>query len=87
MFNTDDVLNTLRNTPKLPPRPTIVETLTMVDTVQCKKHKKPRINKKWKKRYGFSQIPKQDIYYFDDKLICHPVVANRIRKLLMEVHT
>lgn len=46
--------------------PVIVTT----KTIQRRKHRKKRINKKWAKRYGFREIEFQDeeVVFFDGKL-------------------
>ena len=35
----------------------LIEAPYMEDKVQAKTHKKKRINKKWKKRYGMKDVP------------------------------
>lgn len=35
----------------------LIEVPCMCDNVQARKHKKKRINKKWRKRYGTKEIP------------------------------
>lgn len=61
----------------------IIETPFMSDSVQAKKHKKKRINKKWKKRYGTKEIPKKDILITNDgKIIAHPEIVNRIKTMI-----
>lgn len=35
----------------------LIETPYMADKMQARTHKKKRINKKWKKRYGMKDIP------------------------------
>lgn len=58
----------------------IIETPFMCDTVQAKKHKKKRVNKKWKKRYGMKEIPKNSVLITNDgKIIAHPEIVNRIK--------
>ena len=53
---TDDILKTIGvDTDRMPGK---VEMLVPW-TVQARKHKKKRINKKWRKRYGFKEIMKK----------------------------
>ena len=59
----------------------IVESKLMVDIIQRRKHKKSRINKKWKKRYGYYEIPKKDIYFFGNQIIGHPETLKHLDKL------
>lgn len=56
--------------------PVIVTT----KTIQRRKHRKKRINKKWAKRYGFREIEFQneEIVFFDGKLY---VTKNGLEKL------
>ncbi len=62
----------------------IIETPFMSDSVQAKKHKKKRINKKWKKRYGTKEIPKNNILITNDgKIIAHPKIVERIKNEIM----
>lgn len=62
----------------------IIEAPFMCDSVQAKKHKKKRINKKWKKRYGMKEIPKNDILITNDgKIIAHPKIVERIKNEIM----
>lgn len=62
----------------------IIESPFMSDSVQAKTHKKKRINKKWKKRYGTREIPKNDILITNDgKIIAHPKIVNRIKNEIM----
>lgn len=35
----------------------IIEVPYMMDIVQARTHKKKRINKKWRKRYGVKEVP------------------------------
>jgi hypothetical protein len=47
-----------------------------------KRNKNKRIQKKWIKKYGYKIIPDPKIYYFEDKIIGHPLI---IRKLLKKL--
>ena len=55
----------------------------MADKVQARTHKKKRINKKWRKRYGFKEIPWNKFYIVDNKIYCHP---NMIEKIKAEIY-
>ena len=49
------------------------------DRVQARRHKKKRINKKWRKRYGFKAIPwKKLIITADRQIIGHPTMINAL---------
>ena len=62
----------------------IIETPFMSDSVQAKKHKKKRVNKKWKKRYGMKEIPKKEFLITNDgKIFGHPKIVNRIKNEIM----
>ena len=47
---------------------------------QRRTHKKKRINKKWRKRYGVIAIPDDQIYVIDKQIFCHPSIANILRQ-------
>jgi len=55
-----------------------IETKFMADSYQRKKHKKKRINKKWRKMYGFYEVPKKDVYLIENKIIGHPKIIKEI---------
>lgn len=57
----------------------IVEDKSMVDKIQCKKHRKKRINKKWIKRYGFTYKPKKNVLKFGDMIVGHPETIKLIK--------
>ncbi len=51
----------------------------MCDKVQARKHKKKRINKKWRKRYGMKEIPWTKLFITEDgKIFGHPKMIERI---------
>lgn len=51
----------------------IASEMVCSDTVRVKTHKKKRIDKKWRKRYGYKQVPKKELYITTDgKIIGHP---------------
>ena len=81
MINYDDIMRVIRSVKQTAPLPQIIETTVMVDEVQRKKHKRHRINKKWRKRYGVVRVPKDEILYYLGKIVCHPTIASRIKKL------
>ena len=51
----------------------------MVDIVQVRTHKKKRINKKWRKRYGVKEVPWKKFYLVGDKIYCHPKMFEKIK--------
>lgn len=60
----------------------IIEDRTMLMQVRFPRSKKNRINKKWKKNpnnYG----PSNEIIQTARHFICHPIMADRIRKEFM----
>lgn len=50
--------------------------------VQARVHKKKRINKKWRKRYGFRYVDNGQLVIFDRKIYGHP---KRIEKIIKEI--
>lgn len=60
---------------------TIVEAPFMCDKVQARTHKKKRINKKWRKRYGMKEIPWTKLVITENKRIFgHPKMIARLKK-------
>ena len=51
----------------------------MMDIVQARTHKKKRINKKWRKRYGTKEVPWNKFYIEGNKIYCHPKMAVKIK--------
>lgn len=49
-----------------------------------KRNKSKRIQKKWNKKYGYNSIPIPDtqLYFFDGKLIGHPVTIKKVLKVI-----
>jgi hypothetical protein len=45
-------------------------------SVQARKHKKKRINKKWLKRYGYTFMIDPNVYFLTEekKYVCHPKI-------------
>ena len=56
----------------------LIEVSCMADKVQARTHKKKRINKKWRKRYGMKEIPWKKFFVFEDKIYAHPVMIQRL---------
>lgn len=50
------------------------------ERVQARRHKKRRINKKWRKRYGMKCVPRKQIYVDtkNKKIFGHPIVMDRV---------
>lgn len=51
----------------------------MCNKVQARTHKKKRINKKWRKRYGFREVPWKNFYVVDRTIYCHPKMIDKIK--------
>ena len=68
----------------------IVETSFITKEVQRRTHRKKRINKKWRKRYGMKTVedPTKAILYKDpvgdNVLFVHPRMAERLRETCIE---
>lgn len=58
----------------------VVATDYMRERVQARRHKKKRINKKWRKRYGEKSVPSRSIVIFDGKIYCHPKMLAKIKE-------
>lgn len=50
----------------------IIPVPYMADKVQARTHKKKRINKKWRKRYGFKEVPWNKFLIEGNRIYCHP---------------
>ena len=50
----------------------------MMDIVQARTHKKKRINKKWRKRYGVKEVPWNKFYIEGNKIYCHPKMYYKV---------
>lgn len=58
----------------------VITVSHMADKVQARTHKKKRINKKWKKRYGMIEIPWDKVLVTDDrKIFCHPKMFEKLK--------
>jgi hypothetical protein len=49
--------------------------------VQNKKHRRKRINKKWRKRYGMREVWSPGARWFDGSLFVHPEVFEAMQSL------
>jgi len=62
----------------------VILNLHQGEYVQRRKHRKKRIDKKWRNRYGFKFIPSKEVIIIenppgDKKMIMHPIVWEAIR--------
>lgn len=57
----------------------IIPVSCMADMVQVRTHKKKRINKKWRKRYGMKEVPWNKFVVFEDKIFCHPKLYYKVQ--------
>lgn len=57
----------------------VIGTPYMADKVQARTHKKKRINKKWRKRYGFKEIPWNKFFIEGHRIYCHPKMVEKIK--------
>lgn len=57
----------------------LIESSHCADFVQARKHKKKRINKKWRKRYGMKEVPWKQYFLVDNKIYAHPVMIQRLK--------
>jgi plasmid maintenance system killer protein len=51
---------------------------------QKKTHKSKRINKKWRRKYGFIDIPDKQVYAIDNKICGHPITINKMLKFIKQ---
>jgi hypothetical protein len=49
-------------------------------TTQKRTHKKKRINKKWRRKYGYIGIPSNKSYVMGDTILFHPKTWSIIEK-------
>lgn len=55
-------------------------------TKQNKTHKAKRINKKWRKKYGYTPIPDKNIYIIDNKYIVgHPLIIKKLAEQIKKI--
>ena len=60
---------------------TFVEAPYMCDKVQARTHKKKRINKKWRKRYGLREKPWNKLFISaTGRIFGHPKTIARIKE-------
>ncbi len=57
----------------------LIESHHCADLVQARTHKKKRINKKWRKRYGMKEVPWKKYFVVGDKIYAHPVMIDKIQ--------
>ena len=50
----------------------------MADKVQARTHKKKRINKKWRKRYGMQEITWNKFLIEGNRIYCHPKLYYKV---------
>jgi hypothetical protein len=56
-----------------------IENPHMVDKIQNRTHRKSRINKKWANRYGYTIIPKKNVYVSGHNIIGHPSAIKALK--------
>ena len=57
----------------------IIAVPYMADIVQARTHKKKRINKKWRKRYGVREVPWKKFYVEGNRIYCHPKMIDKLK--------
>lgn len=59
----------------------VIATSCCSDLVQARRHKKKRINKKWRKRYGMKAAPFRGAYIdtANRKIYMHPIVYEKLK--------
>jgi hypothetical protein len=66
---------------------TIIESPHLTTTTQFRfpKSKCRRIRKKWSKQpKNFRTLPDENFYQYENKIICHPIMARQLRKTLQK---
>lgn len=65
----------------------VITTRYCADIVQARTHKKKRINKKWRKRYGMKEVPWKRILILENEktIIMHPDILDGLRKKMKRV--
>ena len=59
--------------------------LTTIPQFRFPKSKRRRIRKKWSKNpTNFQTAPREDFFIYGDKIICHPLMARRLRTTLQK---
>ena len=63
----------------------IVESKSVVKWVQCRTHKKKRINKKWEKRYGYKEVPDNGTFVvFGTTIFAQPKACDKFVKAIQK---
>ena len=61
-------------------------TLTVLEQTKFPRSKKKRIRKKFRRKYT-TEVPDKNFYrYRGDKIICHPALAQELRRRIPEAH-
>lgn len=61
----------------------VIVSNSITKEVQCRKHKKKRINKKWLKKYGHKRIPDNNaMYMVNDSIIMTQKCFDKISHLI-----
>lgn len=60
----------------------IIETPHMTNTVRVRTHRRKRIDKKWRKRYGFKTVANPDVIIYGTTILAHPATAAKLRKAM-----
>ncbi len=60
----------------------IIEIQPHVDYVQRRRHRRARIDKKWRKRYGYAAVPRSpgEAYVVGNTLFCTREVIDAIKR-------
>jgi hypothetical protein len=48
--------------------------------VRARRHKKKRIDKKWRKRYGYKRIPTRDVYIVGNTIYAHSKLIEALKQ-------
>jgi ribosomal protein L32E len=62
----------------------VIENVHMTHTVPVRTHRKKRINKKWRKRYGFKSTPSKQIIRAGNVIYGHPITIRTLKAKLRE---
>lgn len=62
----------------------IVAAPCMRDLVQARRHKKKRINKKWRKRYGMRAVPWKKFLIADGVIYGHPKWIDKLKEVIIK---
>lgn len=62
----------------------VIENQWLIVSVQKRTHRKKRINKKWRKRYGLKQVPDPKVYVLTPHTIHgHPETISKLMKKVL----